>query len=240
AQRRQRVGRQPGPRGGGSLLACVAVFDRLAATGKGEQGMDQGFAQDMTYRAYAAALYAALTPDPFYAALEIRARHPEGRRAAMLAYYDYSMLEAERYGLLCLDDAPGASVWALPIDADTAARKAREKAEAMRRHMGEESAAAYDAINANMARGTLTVVDPTDWYLSILGLDPARQGQGRGAALVAPILARADAAGVACYCETFTPRNMSFYERLGFASAGRFHEPVTGSDYHVMRRPAGG
>ncbi len=203
--------------------------------------MDGKLAQETAkYRVYSPALHAALADDPFYATLEARAHHPEGKRAAMLAYYDYSMLEADRYGLLRLSDAPGASVWAVPLDQATYARKTHEKAAVLRAQMGEAALATYEAMNANMAKGTLPLVDETDWYLSILGLDPAKQGRGRGADLLAPILTRADASGAACYCETFTPRNMSFYERLGFASVGRFFEPVTGADYHVMRRPVGG
>lgn len=40
------------------------------------------------------------------------------------------------------------------------------------------------------------------WYLMILGVDPPRQGQGVGGALIQPILARADAEGLPCYLET--------------------------------------
>ncbi|MFC3613116.1 GNAT family N-acetyltransferase [Lutimaribacter marinistellae] len=194
------------------------------------------------FAASSPALHAALAEDPFYATLEALADHPEGRRAAMLSYYEYSMLEAERFGLLCLTDTPGAgaAVWSLPLDDDTASQKKRDKAAMLRACIGKASCAAYDAINVNMAKGTLPLVDPSDWYLSILGLDPSVQGQGKGSALLAPVLARADAAGVGCYLETFTPRNMRFYQRLGFVAVGTFHEPVTDAEYHVMRRPVRG
>src|SRR5262245_31850762 len=44
------------------------------------------------------------------------------------------------------------------------------------------------------------------WYLSSLGVDPARQSQGLGGCLLQPILARAAAEGVPCYVETAQPR----------------------------------
>ncbi len=52
------------------------------------------------------------------------------------------------------------------------------------------------------------------FYLFLLGA--AEQGQGIGAALIAPVLARCDADRLPAYLESSSDRNMSFYERLGF------------------------
>ena len=57
------------------------------------------------------------------------------------------------------------------------------------------------------------------WYLLNLAVDPPRQRQGVGSALLAPTLARADRAGQPCYLETNVPENLSFYARHGFAVA---------------------
>ncbi|MBN2147886.1 MAG: GNAT family N-acetyltransferase [Anaerolineales bacterium] len=54
------------------------------------------------------------------------------------------------------------------------------------------------------------------WYLLVLGVDPALQGQGIGGKLIAPALQRADAEGVPCYLETQTESNVAFYQRRGF------------------------
>jgi len=54
------------------------------------------------------------------------------------------------------------------------------------------------------------------WYLLGIGVDPELQGQGIGTTLLEEGLARADASGVPCYLETSEPRNLPFYERLGF------------------------
>ena len=46
------------------------------------------------------------------------------------------------------------------------------------------------------------------------------QGRGNGAALLAPILARCDEDGLLAYLDSSNPRNVPFYERLGFESVG--------------------
>ena len=54
------------------------------------------------------------------------------------------------------------------------------------------------------------------WYLMALGVAPASQGQGIGSSLIQPVLAQADAAGLPCYLETETKRNVAFYQKHGF------------------------
>jgi GNAT superfamily N-acetyltransferase len=54
------------------------------------------------------------------------------------------------------------------------------------------------------------------WYISILGVDPRSQGQGYGTRLLTPVLERARREGVISYLETANPKNLPFYERLGF------------------------
>ena len=49
-----------------------------------------------------------------------------------------------------------------------------------------------------------------------IGVDPEQRGRGLGQPLMARVLEVADAEEVACYLESSNPRNLSFYERLGF------------------------
>jgi ribosomal protein S18 acetylase RimI-like enzyme len=74
------------------------------------------------------------------------------------------------------------------------------------------------------------------WYLSIIGVSPAAQGLGVGRGLVQTTLAEADHAGAACFLETFVPRNLAFYERLGFGVVTSHKEPVTSEEYFIMHR----
>lgn len=54
------------------------------------------------------------------------------------------------------------------------------------------------------------------WYLPLIGVDPAAQGRGIGAALMKHALARCDAEGATAFLESSNPRNVSLYERHGF------------------------
>jgi ribosomal protein S18 acetylase RimI-like enzyme len=73
------------------------------------------------------------------------------------------------------------------------------------------------------------------YYLFAIGTDPAHQGRGAGAALLAPMLARCDAEKLPAYLESSNPANLSFYRRHGFVPTGELR---FGSDVVVtpMRR----
>ena len=75
-------------------------------------------------------------------------------------------------------------------------------------------------------------------YLAALGVEPQRQGEGIGSALLFPALAMADASGLPCYLETATGRNVLLYERHGFDVVEELVLP--GTDVHgwLMLRPA--
>ena len=74
------------------------------------------------------------------------------------------------------------------------------------------------------------------WYLAILGVDPSRQGQGIGGALIQPIVARADGAGLPCYLETMKERNVTFYKKHGFNVVVEGDLPNGGPYFSTMRR----
>ncbi|MFF9123772.1 GNAT family N-acetyltransferase [Streptomyces sp. NPDC014889] len=80
-------------------------------------------------------------------------------------------------------------------------------------------------------------------YLWMIGVAPARQGEGLGSALVRHVLDRCDREGVPAYLEASSERSTKLYERLGFAFADHtldipdgprmwpmWREPVTGAD----------
>jgi ribosomal protein S18 acetylase RimI-like enzyme len=58
------------------------------------------------------------------------------------------------------------------------------------------------------------------WYLPMIGVDPAHQGKGVGAALMKHALALIDEQGAVAYLESSNPRNISLYERHGFEVMG--------------------
>lgn len=200
----------------------------------------------MTYpfmnKQIATALYGALTDDPFYITLERHASTDAATaREAMLRYMDYSMREARTHGKLHMleNQNHGASIWSKPVDTELGQQISEEKKQFLQDHLGRKSLDTYCQIVDFMSDESKEVVSKTDWYLSILGISPDLQGKGLGMDLVLPVLKKIDEVGAAAYLETFTPRNFSFYKRLGFYEAKTIHEPVTGANYTIMVRDAG-
>jgi ribosomal protein S18 acetylase RimI-like enzyme len=78
------------------------------------------------------------------------------------------------------------------------------------------------------------------WYLSQIGVEPGRQGQGVGSQLLRPMLARVDAVQHWCYLETANGANLAFYQKHGFRVVGA-SEPVwrTPQIWSMLRAPGG-
>lgn len=77
------------------------------------------------------------------------------------------------------------------------------------------------------------------FYLSALGVEPERQGEGMGTALVRPVLDRCDRDAIPAYLETAVARNVLLYERLGFEVVEELilpHSDVRG--WLMLRRTA--
>jgi len=191
------------------------------------------------YRDFAEALYDALIPDPFYMTLENSVPgSPATKREAMLRYLDYSMIEGETYGKLHIptEHEYGVSVWSKPIAQEMELEKKSNKIQFMLNHLGQVAVETYLSITEFMSQNSIKPVSPKPWYLSIVGLKPCYQNKGLGAGLIEPILVESDRQRIATYLETFTRRNMKFYQRLGYRSIDSFHEPKTNSPYWVMLR----
>jgi GNAT superfamily N-acetyltransferase len=59
------------------------------------------------------------------------------------------------------------------------------------------------------------------WYLPFVGVEPLHQGRGLGAVLLQRVLRHCDVQRLPAYLESTNPRNIPFYQRLGFKSVGR-------------------
>lgn len=87
------------------------------------------------------------------------------------------------------------------------------------------------------------VPDEPHWYLGVLACRPGRRGRGLAGAVIGPVLAAADRAGLPVVLETSTSGNVDFYIRRGFAvlASRTTGEPTgptgpTGPTVRVMRR----
>lgn len=74
------------------------------------------------------------------------------------------------------------------------------------------------------------------FYLLALGVDPARQGQGIGSALMQPVLDRCDRDHTPAYLETARERNLPLYERHGFRVVEELTLPGISVRGWLMRR----
>lgn len=128
------------------------------------------------------------------------------------------------------DDASGAALWfpsGVHPDAEAIAAIVFEAIDPSRH-------AAMLAVMKQM--GAFHPLEP-HWYLAILGVDSARQGQGLGAQLMHEALARCDDEGLPAYLESSNPANVSLYRRHGFEVIGEiqaYDSPVS----FAMSRPA--
>jgi len=185
------------------------------------------------------ALAESLLDDPFYWAItDDFGTDLAARKQALSRYFHYSLEEAERSGrcVVAPDPSLGAAAWLLPRSPEVAATASSTKSAYLATILGLRGVENYYRIVRYMAPLAAQVVPRGAWYLSIIGILPSAQGRGLGVTLLADTLEEATQANVACYLETFTPRNLRFYERHGFRWVADHLEPTTKRAYVVMRR----
>jgi GNAT superfamily N-acetyltransferase len=130
----------------------------------------------------------------------------------------------------CTDGYTGAALW-LPsgVHPDEKALSAvLESTVASSR--SAESAAIFEQ---------MATYHPTEphWYLPLIGVDPAHQGEGHGDVLMAFALAQCDRDHVPAYLESSNPRNIPFYRRHGFEPLGAIQAGSSPTLVPMLRRP---
>lgn len=75
------------------------------------------------------------------------------------------------------------------------------------------------------------------WYLPLIGVDPARQGQRLGDQLMTYALARCDSDQLPAYLESSNPRNLPFYRRHGFEELGKIQVGASPTIVPMLRKP---
>jgi ribosomal protein S18 acetylase RimI-like enzyme len=187
--------------------------------------------------AIAAMLARAFTADPFFAYLagdapERAQRMRDGWRAIL------RHASARLSATWTTDDLAGAALWIPPGRSASGVLDQLRMLPALGRLTGWGRLRAVSAALERLEDRRHQHVPTAHWYLSALGVEPERQGEGIGSALLAPVLAHADATGLPCYLETAVGRNVLLYERHGFDVVEELVLPSTDVHGWLMLRPA--
>jgi GNAT superfamily N-acetyltransferase len=95
----------------------------------------------------------------------------------------------------------------------------------------------HEALFATFERmGAAHPVEPC-WHLAMVSVDPAKQGQGQGSALMSEGLAACDRAGSLAYLESTDRANLTLYRRCGFEEIGAIELPGAPPIFPMLRSP---
>lgn len=128
-------------------------------------------------------------------------------------------------------DAAGAAAWIPPEQHDA---------------LADQNAALRDAFHALSPDGGVLhdalwdwveskIPDEPVWFLDQIGVDPTRQGEGIGGALIELGLGWARRDGTPAFLETGIARNVAYYERFGFRLVDEGDAPLDGPHVWFMR-----
>ena len=156
------------------------------------------------------------------------------RRRRMVALFN--LLLRSQIGLAetyTTPDGVGAAVWAPPGCRHLDVGLMADSVEVFRSIVGQNLDRAIEVY------ATLEGVRPTEprhWYLATLGTHPDWQGAGIGAALMEPVLSRADAESLPAYLESSKETNIAYYLRYGFEVKAEISLPNGGPTIWPMWR----
>ena len=173
---------------------------------------------DTEAEAIAEALHASLAEDPFVRWLARPT--PRARRAYVsLMLEDLAFPRGEVWVARDHGQIVGASLWAPPHTFALGLGDTLRLLPRMIEVVGWRRLSAVGKVLDAIARDRPP--EPR-WLLTLVGVRPEARRRGIGAALLEPVLDRADEEALPVSLETADPRNLPFYERLGFsASASR-------------------
>jgi GNAT superfamily N-acetyltransferase len=155
----------------------------------------------------------------------------------MKAFVTYATMFGEP---LTISEKPEAVALWLPLDdlIEDPARDRRAGIDRMHAMLDAETLTRFMHIVRTVERFHRRTAIGKHLYLSTLGVEPSRQGQGLGSALIRSMLERADAEGLPCYLETCQPRNIPLYQKHGFKIMIEEVEPNSGvRGWGFLREP---
>jgi ribosomal protein S18 acetylase RimI-like enzyme len=130
----------------------------------------------------------------------------------------------------------GVSVWMPPGQVVTAEQAAKSGFSDLPRHMGNDAFVRFGTVLDYLSDAHQKGIPAKCWYLMVVGVHPDQRGRGHGRALLAPIMARADAERMPICLETAQPDVKAFYESLGFKVAIESVHPGSGLRFWTYLR----
>jgi ribosomal protein S18 acetylase RimI-like enzyme len=136
----------------------------------------------------------------------------------------------EHNSAYCVDGYLGAALW-LPPDVHP---DEKVLAALLQRTIPEEN---QQEIFAFTERMNSSHPSEPHWYLPMIGVDPAKQGNGYGSALMKHALARCDGGGESAYLESSSPRSIPLYRQHGFELLGTIQVGSSPPLFPMLRKP---
>ena len=170
------------------------------------------------------ALAAAFAHDP-----PLRFLVPEPREERLRTYFAAILPLYEAW--VC-EEPFGAALWAPPGAYPFSAREQLSVLPAQVRVFARN---ARRALGADRAVARHHPHEP-HWYLDYIAVEPAAHGRGAGSALLAAVLARADAERMPAYLNAGSPRSRQLYVRHGFSPFAEVRLPFGGPPVWRMWR----
>lgn len=175
-----------------------------------------------------------------YPLMEYATDDPARRRLGVRTLYAAMLRDAWRYGQVDGMAECGAIACWLPPGVQAAGlwRQLRGGMGALPWRFGWRGFRRLDAYERAARRLHHAHAPQPHWYLAVIGVHPARQGQGLGSALIRHALDSDPGREHPCYLETHAAKNVRLYERLGFRVTEQFQPPGHPVPIWSMRRQA--
>jgi GNAT superfamily N-acetyltransferase len=179
-------------------------------------------------------LSAAFADDPVFTFLFPPAM--SRREARLEQLFRLEAARSQRRGGTWVAEGAGASVWFPPGQWKPTTWEDVRDAPRWMRLFGRQMGRAQKVRSHMEAHHRLL---PDHWYLLYIGIEPGRQGQGLGSALLRPVLKECDRTGAPAYLEASCERNRSLYARHGFVERDPLPLPEGGPTmFSMWREPA--
>ena len=169
----------------------------------------------------------AFFADPLYTYI-----YPDGDERRNRLSYDFAFLTryGHRFGIVIVTpERTGCAIWLPPGEtAFLPERAAQVSIPFATPPLSDGAQARWDTFIGTIEPMHHQLMPDPHWYLVVVGVEPAHQGQGIGSAVLAPIVAQANHVHQPCYLETLQAKNLSFYKKHGFAVVNEVDLPEAG------------